>query len=75
MSFPDIITTIGVSLILLAFFLLNVKKISPTDKSYHIMNLLGAGFACYGAILINSIPFVVLESIWAAVAAYGLIRD
>ena len=75
MSFADIITTIGVSLILLAFLLLNIKKISPTDKSYHVMNVLGAGLACYGAILINSIPFVVLEGIWAAVAFYGLLRD
>jgi hypothetical protein len=75
MTFADIITTLGVSLILLAFLLLNIKKITPTDKSYHILNMLGAGLACYGAVLINSIPFVVLEAIWAAVAIYGLIRD
>lgn len=75
MAFADIITTAGVSLILLAFLLLNIKKVRPTDKIYHILNMLGAGLACYGAVLINSIPFVVLESIWAAVAIYGLIRD
>lgn len=75
MTFSDIVTTAGVSLILLAFLLLNIKKIRPTDKSYHLLNMLGAGLACYGAILINSIPFVVLEAIWAAVATYGLIRD
>lgn len=75
MTFADIITTLGVSLILLAFLLLNIKKVRPTDKSYHLLNLVGAGLACYGAVLINSIPFVVLEAIWAAVAIYGLIRD
>lgn len=75
MTFADIITTLGVSLILLAFLLLNIKKVRPTDKSYHLLNLVGAGLACYGAVLISSIPFVVLEAIWAAVAIYGLIRD
>ncbi|MGK7391269.1 MAG: CBU_0592 family membrane protein [Candidatus Cyclobacteriaceae bacterium M2_1C_046] len=75
MSFADLVTTAGVSLILLAFLLLTLKKVSSTDKLYHILNLLGAGLACYGAILIESVPFVVLEGIWAAASVYGLIRS
>lgn len=74
MSIPDIINTAGVSLILLAFFLLTLKKIAPTSKTYNLLNLLGAGLACYGAWLIGAMPFVVLEIIWCAVAAYGLTR-
>lgn len=75
MEFANVINTAGVSLILLAFLLLNIRKISATDNIYHILNLVGAGLACYGAILIEAIPFVVLEAIWAVVALYGLIRD
>lgn len=75
MDLANIINTVGVSLILLAFLLLTTKKLSATDKSYHLLNLFGAGLACYGAILIEAIPFVVLEAIWAAVAVYGLIRN
>lgn len=75
MEIADIINTAGVSLILLAFFLLNIKKLSATDKSYHLLNLIGAGLACVGAFMIKAIPFVVLEAIWASVAFYGLVRD
>ena len=74
MSIPDIINTLGVSLILLAFFLLTLKKVSPTSNTYNLLNLIGAGLACYGAYLIGAIPFVVLEIIWCCVALYGLLR-
>jgi len=74
MSAPDIINSFGVSLILLAFLLLTLKKVTPQDVSYNLLNLIGAGLACYGSILINAIPFVVLEGIWCLVAVYGLLR-
>lgn len=74
-KYADLINTVGVSLILLAFLLLQIKKLTFTDKWYHILNLVGAGLACYGAVLIDAMPFVVLEAIWAIVAMVGLIKD
>jgi hypothetical protein len=74
MSVADIINTLGVSLILLAFFLLTLKKISPLSAAYNLLNLFGAGLACYGAFLINAMPFVILEVIWCGVAIYGLLK-
>jgi hypothetical protein len=73
MSAADIINTTGVFLILLAFFLLTTGKIKQ-GVPYHLLNLLGGGLACYGAFLINAIPFVVLEGTWAAVALYGILK-
>lgn len=74
MTIADIINTIGVSLILLAFLLLTLKKVSSESKSYHLINLIGAGLACYGSYLINAVPFIVLEGIWCMVAVYGLFK-
>ena len=74
MAVPDIINSLGVSLILVAFLLLTLKKVDPQSKVYHLLNLAGAGLACYGSVLINAIPFVVLEGIWCLVALYGLLR-
>ena len=74
MTVPDIINTLGVSLILLAFFLLTLKKVSSTSNTYNLLNIVGAGLACYGAFLIGAIPFVALESIWCLVAVYGLLK-
>ena len=74
MAPPDIINTFGVSLILVAFFLLTLKKISSTSTIYNLLNIFGAGFTCYGSFLIGAIPFVALESIWCLVAVYGLLK-
>lgn len=74
MTFADIINTFGVSLILLAFLLLTLKKVASRSLAYNLLNLIGAGLACYGAILINAVPFVVLEAIWCVVAIYGLVK-
>ncbi|HXB39984.1 MAG TPA: hypothetical protein VNZ49_05535 [Bacteroidia bacterium] len=73
MPVADIINSFGVSLILLAFLLLTLKKTSPQSVTYNLLNLIGAGLVCYGSILINAVPFVVLEGIWCVVAVYGLL--
>jgi hypothetical protein len=74
MTYIDIISTIGVSLILLAFFLNTFQYISDTSKLYFILNIIGGGFACYGSVLLESIPFIVLEGSWSIVALVGLFR-
>lgn len=73
-EFTVIVGSIGVSLLLLAFFLNLFKILMQDNKIYVIMNILGAGLACYASILIGFIPFVILEGIWAIVAVIGLIK-
>jgi len=75
MTYTDIISTIGVSLILLAFFLNTFKYISDNGKLYFILNIVGGAFACYGSVLLNSLPFIILEGTWSVVALVGLIRS
>ncbi|MES2566179.1 MAG: hypothetical protein V4565_04900 [Bacteroidota bacterium] len=74
MTYTDIISTIGVSLILLAFFLNTFKFISDRDKLYFLLNIVGGAFACYGSVLLGSLPFIILEGTWSLVAAIGLIK-
>lgn len=75
MTYKDIISTIGVSLILVAFFLNTFKYISDSSKFYFALNIIGGAFACYGSVLLNSLPFIVLEGTWSLVALIGLIRN
>jgi hypothetical protein len=75
MTYTDIISTIGVSLILLAFFLNTFKYISDTEKLYFILNIIGGAFACYGSVLLNSLPFIILEGTWSIVALIGLMKN
>ncbi|MBS1947399.1 MAG: hypothetical protein JST47_06495 [Bacteroidetes bacterium] len=72
MSFSNITGSIGVMLLLVAFFLNLFKFISHDSRAYIILNVAGAGLSCYASWLINYMPFVILEAIWciAALAAF-----
>lgn len=74
MSYTDIISTIRVSLILLAFFLNTFKYVSDNSNLYFVLNIVGGAFACYGSVLLNSLPFIILEGTWSVVALIGLIK-
>ena len=74
MNYNDIIGTVGVGMILIAY-ILNISSFIPKDgKLYFFMNILGATLACYASILINYKPFILLEGTWAVVSLFGLIN-
>ncbi len=74
MNASEIIGSVGVAILLLAFFL-NLFRFLPQDRpSYAAMNLVGAGLSCYASWLIHFLPFVVLEGTWALVALAALLR-
>jgi len=71
MKESDIIASIGVIILLIAFLLNMFKKVSAQSRLYTGMNFLGAGICCFSSYLINFYPFVVLEGIWAMFALYS----
>ena len=74
MVYNDLIGSIGVGLVLLAYFL-NVSKLIPENgKLYFVLNIIGAALACYASLLINYWPFVILEGTWTLVSIYGLMK-
>jgi len=72
MKIPDLLATIGVIILLIAFLLNLYKKIPVQSVSYKVMNLVGAGICCLSSYLIKFYPFVVLEAVWAFVALLSL---
>lgn len=72
MRFPDILASIGVIILLIAFLLNLYRKLSAKDKLYALMNFVGAGICCYSSYLIKFYPFVVLEAVWSLVALLSL---
>jgi hypothetical protein len=74
MVYNDIIGTLGVGMILLAYFS-NTAKLLPKDgKLFFVLNILGSALACYASFLITYWPFVILEGTWALVSIYGLMK-
>ncbi len=75
MNFNDIIGSIGVGLILVAYFL-NIFSLIPKEGLiYFILNIIGATIACYASVLIHYIPFIILEATWAVVSLFGLVQS
>lgn len=73
MTIVDWIGFIGVTMLLLAFFL-NIRNVIKKESiSYLLLNVIGAGLACFASILLKYIPFVILEASWTIVSIYGLI--
>lgn len=73
MNITDWIGFIGVTILLVAFFL-NLRNVIEKDSlAYILMNLVGAAIACAASVLLNYIPFIILEGCWTLVSLYGLI--
>lgn len=70
---PVIVGSIGVGLLLLAFVLNMLKKLSERHPAYLVMNAVGAGLAAWYAWAGGIIPFVILEGVWGGVALVRLI--
>ena len=71
-GFSDYIGFIGVAILLVAFLLNLLNKISKDGFPYIFMNIIGAGLACAASWLINYIPFVILEGTWTLVSLIAL---
>lgn len=74
MTIPDIIGLIGVCILLVAFFLNLTGKMHKDSFVYILLNIVGAGIACLASVLINYMPFILLEGTWTLVSVWGLIN-
>ncbi|RKX19775.1 MAG: hypothetical protein DRP35_07150 [Candidatus Zixiibacteriota bacterium] len=64
--------SVGVFILLFAFGLNLLRKISEDSKIYLLMNIAGSGMAGIYAYASNIIPFVILEVAWMLVALVKL---
>jgi len=64
----------GVFQILLAYVLNVVGKVGKNDLAFILLNLIGASMACYASVLMNYMPFILLEGIWAGVSLISFIK-
>ena len=74
MNLSDWIGFTGVTILLITFLLNLLKKISTTSLLYILMNVIGAGLACLASVMINYIPFIILEGAWTLVSFISLIQ-
>jgi len=74
MTATDSIGFIGVTILLIAYFLNLTDKIGKDSLVYLQMNFFGAGLACLASVLMNYWPFIILEGSWTLVSAFGILK-
>ena len=75
MNLSNWIGTIGVTVLLIAFALNILKKITPESNIYLSLNIIGAALAGISSYMINFWPFVILESVWVLASIMALIKS
>lgn len=74
MSGGELVGTLGVTLLLIAFALNLANKLAATSATYLVLNVVGAGLACISSYMIHFWPFVVLEGVWTISSLIMLLK-
>ncbi|HMC87202.1 MAG TPA: hypothetical protein VKI61_16875 [Chitinophagaceae bacterium] len=70
----DLLGFTGVAILLAAYLLHQLNKLSKDGYTYILMNIAGAGLACFASYLIKYLPFIILEATWMMVSVIALLR-
>ena len=74
MNASDWIGTVGVGLILIAYFCSTFNWMSPHSRIFFSLNTIGAAMTSFASYLISYWPFFVLEGTWTIVSLIGWIK-
>jgi hypothetical protein len=74
MSLSNWIASIGVGILLLAFFLNIYGYIDNKSKTYIFLNALGGIISGYAAWIVDFYPFVVLNIVWFLASIVSLFK-
>ena len=70
----EILGSIGVTLLLIAFLMNLLTKWSQESLPYILLNTVGAGLSCASSVVIHFVPFIILEGVWTLVSLAALIK-
>ena len=73
-QYHDIIGSIGVALILLCYFLIQIGKISAENIWYSVLNLIGASMILFSLYYEFNFASVLIEGFWVLISIIGIVR-
>ena len=74
MDLQTILGTVGVFILLMAFFLQMINRLDANSITYAMLNITGALLSAWSSYLIEFVPFIVLELTWALVSLGSLVK-
>ena len=72
-AWPTIVGIIGTLLVLLAFFLLQARKLHGNGAVYQLLNAFGAAAIIVSLVYEFNLASMVLEIAWLLISIYGLV--
>ncbi len=70
----DVIGMAGTFLVVGAFFLMQLNKVSPKGLIYNLMNLIGALFLLFSLCINFNLASFVIEVFWIVASVIGLLQ-
>lgn len=70
----DFVGNVGVFLVLLSYFLLQLERIDAQGLRYSVMNAAGAVLICISLYYSFNLSSFIIEICWLAISLYGMYR-
>lgn len=74
MNWYDILGTVGVGVIVVTYFLLQIGRIKSDELIYSLLNGVGAAMILISLYYDFNLPSVVVEAFWLVISVFGIIR-
>ena len=75
MTIYDLVGLVGVVMILLAYFLLQVGKLKLENISYSLLNFLGSVFIFVSLLFDWNLSAFFIEISWILISVYGIVKS
>jgi hypothetical protein len=70
----DLIGSIGVSIIIVTYFLLQTERIKSENIYYSILNAVGSSLIIFSLIFNFNLAALIQESFWVLISIYGVAK-
>ena len=70
----DIIGVIGVIFMLIAYYLLNLNRMSANSMNYQLLNFFGAIFVLFSLYFSWNMASALIEAAWVLISLMGMVR-
>ena len=70
----DIVGSIGVTTVIVTYFLLQTERIRSESLLYSVLNGLGAGLIVFSLVYSFNFSAFVVEFLWVLISVYGVIK-
>jgi len=72
---PNIIGLIGVTVLLVAYYLLQTNMLKSEQMSYSVLNLIGSSMILFSLFYHWNLPGVVIEVAWIIISLIGVVKS